>query len=471
MPAALASDLPADIRRARVLTGLLPAVVEGDGATATSDLRQRMADLHVPGVALAAVVGGRIDWVAGFGHTGGPSTAQVTADTLFQAGSVSKPVAAMTAVALADQGHVDLDVPIAELLAPGRLRHTPYAASRTVTLRSLLRHTAGATVHGFAGYPAGAPVPTVAQVLTGEPPATSEPVTLTVPPGDGFRYSGGGYTIVQQALTDTLGLDFAELAQATVLEVLGMSASTFTQPLPTQGLPGTAWPHDAAGAAVVGGPRTYPELAAAGLWTSARELAAVVVELTEAWHGGGRVLSETSVRTMLTPGAGSWGLGFQVGGQAAQPYAYHDGANAGYKATLAAYPSRGEGVVVLTNGDQGYQLGQEVLRAVATVHDWPDFRPVRRDRVALTPSELPSYVGSYRIPDLGTFDVRLHDGQLWLEIRAGQVLRMIPSGAGSFFVTEQDLVVTFAAAAAGDRSERGTLAAADQVFTFTRAED
>jgi len=458
-PGLASADTAAERQRA-VENGLMSAVtVEGDTAGARK-LADEMKALKVPGVAIAVVRGGKLDWAKGYGVVSAGGKA-VDADTLFQAGSVSKPVAAVTALALVQDGTLALDAPISVALKSWTLPENDFTKASPVTLRRLLSHTAGTTVHGFAGYAVGAPVPTVPQVLDGAAPANSAAVRVDQPIGVSYCYSGGGYTIAQLAMTDTAGKPFPAIARAKLFAPLGMARSTYDQPLPAE-TPNVALAHDEAGRAIVGGFHVYPEMAAAGLWTSATELARFVVEVQNATHGQGKVLSEKTAREMLTPQPGGWGLGFKVTGQGKDLTFFHDGSNAGYKATLIGHPETGDGAVILTNGDQGYQLGQEILRGIAVAYGWSDNRPVVRKAVALPLAAQRPFGGAFEIKGLGTFEIREAEGAMLVELRKGQAFRLIPSSDRSFFITEQNIVVTF------EDADHGAAEADGQRFVFAR---
>lgn len=424
-----------------VTSGLRPAV-SIKGSPTKRALADEMAVLKVPGVSIAVIHDGKIDWARGFGMTR-KDGAPVTADTLFQAGSVSKPVAAMAALRLVQDGKLSLDSDVNATLKSWTLPPSAFTATKPVTLRALLSHTAGTTVHGFAGYAAGEAVPTLPQVLNGAAPANSKPVIVDQPVGEAYRYSGGGYSIAQQMMVDATGQPFPALLREHVFKPIGMAHSTEDQPLDAARLAKVAWPHDTQGAPIPGGPHTYPEMAAAGLWTTAEDLARFVIDLQHSAQGrADGVLSPEMAKTMLTPVKGGYGLGLNVGGASAQKYFAHDGSNAGYKATLVGYPG-GDGVVVMTNGDQGYQLGEEIVRAVAAEYGWPDYRPVEREVAKVAIADQARYAGTFTIKGPGDFEIRRDGDRMVAEIWKGVVDPLYPASAREFFILSQDLRLVF----------------------------
>jgi len=445
-----------------VTTGLRSAVEVQGAPPAKRTLESQMAALHVPGVAIAVIKGGKVEWSRGFGVTrlGGEP---VTADTLFQAGSVSKPVAAMAALAVVQDGRLSLDTDVNQSLKSWKLPASPFTATTPVTLRALLSHTAGTTVHGFGGYAAGAPVPTLPQVLSGTAPANSAPVVVDQAVGSAYRYSGGGYSIAQQMMVDATGQTFPQVVRAKVLGPIGMTRSTEDQPLDVARSTHAAWPHDAKGVLVEGGPHTYPEMAAAGLWTTANDLARFVIDLAKAANGEtGHVLSPKTAKEMLTPVKSDYGLGLSVQGATARKYVYHNGSNAGYKAVILAYPDTGDGVVVLTNGDQGYQLSEAIVRAVAVEYGWPDYHPIERPVVPMSPAEQAKFAGTFTIGGDDDFTIRRDGDRLVADIWKGVVDPLFPDTASSFFITAQDLTISFS------DPDHGMLTLRDYKGAFTR---
>jgi CubicO group peptidase (beta-lactamase class C family) len=218
-------------RLARIETSL-PAVPIATGPPIALDLEGWLRTFNVPGLSVAVFDDFRVVWAKTYGvkEVGKPD--RVTVDTLFQAGSISKPVAAIAALHHVERGMLSLDADINAKLVSWKVPENEFTRTEKVTLRRLLSHSAGLTVHGFPGYAVTDPVPTLVQVLDGVKPANTAPVRVDVVPGSTFRYSGGGTTVVQLALVDQLGKPFPQIMSETVFTKLGLANSTYEQPLP-----------------------------------------------------------------------------------------------------------------------------------------------------------------------------------------------------------------------------------------------
>jgi CubicO group peptidase (beta-lactamase class C family) len=441
----------------RIQDGLRPAVLVKGEAGQTSKLIDRMAALHVPGVSIAVIHNGQIEWARGFGVTkigGSP----VTSDTLFQAASISKPVTAVAVLRLVQSGKLDLDADVNRYLKTWKVPENDFTAKTKVTLRELLTHTAGMTVHGFPGYASAEKLPTVTQVLNGEKPANTSAIRVDTTPGTIFRYSGGGYVIVQQLLEDVTGKPFPKLMQEMVLGPMGMTHSTYEQPLPAARLSEAAMPYHQDGQPVAGGPHTYPEMAPAGLWTTPSDLARYALEVQRSLAGKSeRVLSAATARQMLTPGMNHWGLGPGTGGAQEHAYFTHGGANEGFRCNFIAYEN-GDGAFIMTNSDNGGDIAEEILRAIAFEYKWPDYQPVERVLAKVDTKLLDGYVGRYSLQAAPMIveTVTREGDQLYVQLTGQDKLEMFPSSDHDFFLKDVDAQLTFEAGADG-KATRVTL--------------
>jgi len=363
-----AADLDQKIQR--VEQGLRPASVSKGTAIPKMTITERLHFYKVPGASVAVMQDGKVEWARGFGVTSAEGGKPVDAETLFQAASISKHVGALVALHLVDEGKLSLDEDINLKLRSWKVPENEFTRTEKVTLRRLLNHSAGLTVHGFPGYAAGAPVPSLVEILDGKKPANTDPIRVDVVPGTLWRYSGGGYEVMQQLVMDVMGKPFPQLAREIVLGPLGMSRSTYEQPLPSRFEGNAASAHHADGAAIPGKWHTYPEMTAAGLWTTPSDLLRVVREL----QIGGHVLKPETQRQMLTKVLGDYGLGLALAETGGQKSFSHGGSNAGFQCMMFGYVEGGRGAVVMTNGDRGGALAGEILRSIAAEYGWPDYQ-------------------------------------------------------------------------------------------------
>ena len=247
----------------------------------------------------------------------------VDSTTLFLAGSISKPVFSSGFLRVAEERKISLDADVNTLLKSWHLPESKFTDHEKVTPRRLLTHSAGLTVWGFPGYALDSAVPTVPQLLDGKPPANTPAVRNDTFPGARWLYSGGGITILQLATTDITGEDFPTLMRRLMLQPAGMTRSTYENPLPMNRRGEAASGHEQIDTPVPGGFHVYPEMAAAGLWTTPSDLARWAIALAHSYRGErGGVLSTTMARQMVSKqmhqqppyGNGYWGLGVAVAG-------------------------------------------------------------------------------------------------------------------------------------------------------------
>jgi len=473
-----------DARIAAIEQQLAPLVTGDDSGSANqqrTSLTQVMAEAGVPGIGVAVIDGGRIAWARGYGvvEVGGAS---VTPATLFQCASISKPVAAVVALRLVEAGALDLDGDVNERLTSWRIPSAPYWTDRGrvdwrphVTLRQLISHTAGLTVHGFPGYPVGAPLPTLPQILDGVSPANTPPIRVDTLPGAHMRYSGGGYTVLTQLLEDVTGKPFPALARELVLAPLGMDDSSFEQPLPPERAALAAHAHHAANQPVPGGWHVYPELAAAGLWATPTDLARFALGLQAALAGAaGAILSQATMSEMMTAqspedGVDAVGLGVFLSGAGETARFGHTGGNEGFTCELAAYQRRGQGAIVMTNGEGGWLVLKAILNTIAEVYEWPDYTPFRLSGAwaETDATTLAAYVGHYADDAGRRCAITLDGDELRLAFGDQSPLLLTPDGAGAYQVEAMAATVAFAAAE-GAQPARLTLRQNGRALTLTK---
>jgi CubicO group peptidase (beta-lactamase class C family) len=444
-------DQTAAERTRRVESGILTEPLLKTQPRVRESLAQRMHACCTPGVSIAVVNQGKIEWVRGYGVRESGQPDPITPETRFQAASISKPVAALVALRLVEEGRLGLDEDLKRYLSGWRLPANAGWQPR-ITLRQLLTHSAGLTVGGFLGYTRPAELPTLPQVLDGEPPANSPAIRVDTLPSLQFRYSGGGFCILQQLVEDLTGQPFYQSARERVLEPVGMFHSTYEVPLPTAWQRLAASGHRTDGEPLDGKWHLYPESAAAGLWTTPSDLARLVVALQQTLAGqASPVLSAGMLEQMLTPQVevrelsrpGWMGLGFFLWKAGERWYFSHGGSNEGYRCRLTASKTGGQAVVVMTNSDGALPLLDEVVNTIAQEYGWPDYLPAAWVPAALDRDLAAQACGNYRTPAGLRLAVISGEAGLQLQADGQDPLPLVPRSEQDFFCNGINLEVSF----------------------------
>ncbi len=362
----------------------------------TYNIRDQLQRYNIPAVSVSIIDEGKIAWSHAWGVKVAGSKEQVTADTLFQAASISKPIAAFSVVQLVEAGKLDLDTPINQYLESWQLPENHFTQKTPVTLKHLLSHTAGTTVHGFPGYKVGVPYPTTKQIVTGSGAANTSAVKVDYEPGTNWRYSGGGYTVMQLALEDQLGASFSNIINKLTVKPVGMNNSFFDFILPAEKFSIIAKGHKRNGDMVESGYVVHPESAAASLWTTPTDIAKFSLEMLKAVEGKPEaLLSQKSAEKMLTHVKGGYGLGFSLVMDDNKVIGFkHGGSNVGYRAYMITLLD-GKGAIVMTNSDNGMKIIEEVLSAAANMYDWPIYKSEVKNWRPASQNEKAKLSGAY----------------------------------------------------------------------------
>jgi len=332
-------------------------------------------------------------------------------------------------------GLVDLDADIGTYLSSWQLPAAQHTSANPVTLRNLFTHTAGVTPGGYEGYAQGQPLPTDVQTVAGTPPANARKVEVLEAPGTALRYSGGGYTVAEIALQDRLGQPFEQLMHTWLGVPAGMQQADFTQPLPAHVHGHTARGHRGDGSVVPGGWHNHPEQAAAGLWASASDMAALLIEMRKGWLGESSVFTRETIHGLLEHPIEGHAYGFILIGEGDRVFLTHYGGTVGYRAGMTMNLESGDGAVYLANSDNGAELGLEFLRAVSGSYGWPVFQQTWVQEVAQPQHVLESLTGRYAFEDGPTISVLYQQGDLVVVFPNGDRYAMKPiSGPARAFI-------------------------------------
>lgn len=447
------SPITKDERIARLESGLLP-VVAVKGTNARMKLEDRMRFYNIPGLSIAVINKGQIEWARGYGVKEAGGSDPVTQTTLFQAASISKPITAMATLNLIEKRKLGLEDEVNSKLVSWKIPESEYTKDTKVTIRNLLDHTSGLT-NTIGSYAADEKnVPTLVDALEGKSRLKTRPVRVEFVPGSRFEYSGGGFSVLQLLLTDISGITYPDFMQKSVLKPLGMRNSYFQQPLQASLAPAAASGHQPDGKVHAGKWRSLPEMAAGGLWTTPTDLARFAIEIQRSVAGKSKkVLSKQTVSQMLTPRLRDWGLGIMVQGEGRSTHFSHNGWNRGYRSYFVAFTETGQGAVIMMNGDsRGVDLIWEIIRGIATEYEWPEYRVKERTLAPSDPAVFKDIVGRYEIEPRLAFTVSSENDRLF--ITGGPFgrnkIELLPESKDKYFVTSADVDFTFARSENGD---------------------
>jgi len=429
-----------------IAEGLLPArLVRGQRVAWT--ITERMAHYNVPAVSVAVIDGLAVSAIEAWGRLENGETAPAESTSLFQTASISKSVTAAGALCMVRDGLLDLDADVERYLTDWRLPMKDLAGE--VTLRRLLSHSAGTGVSGFAGYAHDEPLPTLTRMLDGQPPANSPAVELVEPPGERFRYSGGGYLVVQAVMEAVTGEPFPHVMRTRVFEPLGMTNSCYA-PLDPQVQEQAASGHTEAGRPIPGKGPIHAESAAGGLWSTPADLARLAIAIMRAYRGADTpILTPRLAREMLTPRFWSFGLGVRLQGEGRDLSFNHGGATSGWHGQFIAYPRRGQGVAVLTNSANGYLLWPEIERGVAQALGWPGWEPQIVEPVEMSHAKLEQYAGPYLLEGGVEVTLEARSGRVEI-VYDGVTWPAAPTAPDRFELLELEGQITFDRGPEGD---------------------
>lgn len=420
----------------KVEAGLMPAVrFQGD---ALWTLESRMKHYNIPGVSIAVIKNSKVIWSKAYGFADVESKVPVNTQTLFQAASMSKPVSVYAALAEVEAGKINPDADVNIYLKSWKIPENEFTKQKKVSLKNIVSHTAGFTVSGFPGYEPGKPVPMLVQLLNGQSPSNTPAIFVDKAPGTPFRYSGGGYCVMQQMLIDIEGKDFTTVMNEKVLIPLNMKNSTFSQPLSEAQAQLAATAYNQEGVKVAGKHHIYPEQAPAGLWTTAEDLSKFIIDIQNTLSGkSSTIISQKTAEEFTTPFIDPFmGLGVFLENREGHIYFNHGGWNEGFSSRFIANKTSGDGIVVLTNTNKP-EFVEELVRSVAEVYHWPEFNsPV--NKISPLNNEDFNSVGRYGNDTYGFFKIYREKEKLMTINNTEAPMELVKTGKDTYAVREWD---------------------------------
>lgn len=375
-----------------IVAGLLPALMWGQDDVAerirrveqglrpvskiknqpTWTIEERMKRYRVQGLSIAVIHDFKVAWAKGYGVRNAQSGDPVDKTTLFQVASVTKTITAAVALRLVQDGVLDLDRNVNDYLKSWKVPDNEFTREEKVTIRRLLSHSAGLSVHGFRGYAEEEPVPSILETLDGKPPANNAPVRVEAKPGWGYQYSGGGYTLLQLLIEEVTGKRLSDVARELIFEPLEMKHSSIGLPRSKSLLPQVALAHLKDGKSKRAHVFLEEGSGCCELWTTPTDLGRFMIAIQLALRGEqGLILSPDMAKGMMTPtNSAQMGLGFLLRRFSPAVYFSHAGGNVGFSSWVIAHTEAGYGVVVTTNTSSTASITLEIMQSVADEYDW-----------------------------------------------------------------------------------------------------
>lgn len=318
----------------------------------------------VPGLAIAIIENNKIVLKKGYGYADLENNTRVTPTTGFNIGSISKTMTTWGVMKLVESGKADLDEPIENYLSRWKIPESEFDHTK-VTIRNILSHTAGLSVHGYPGFPPEMDLPTLEQSLNGEngPVRDNEPVILIHEPDTKFKYSGGGFTILQLLIEEVTGQTFSDYMEETVFAPLEMENSSFT--ISSGILESSATPYDENGEEIY--LERFTAQAAAGLHTNLIDFIHFATENLSSK----RIISNEHFELMttgITMSENRYGHGYMMLNMGKVSLAGHAGSNDGWESAFFLHLPTNSAIVMLSNGS----LGKNVL--MSTLRNWIDWK-------------------------------------------------------------------------------------------------
>lgn len=396
----------------------------------------RMKFYKIPSVSITIINNGKIEWARSYGYADITDKRKPNENTLYQVASITKSVNSLGIMRLVQDGKLSLSTDIRDYLKTWTFPDNEFSKGKTITLKNLLSHTAGLSVHGFIGYSTSDSIPTINQILNGVRPANNEAVKPIYPPGEHFEYSGGGSVVIRKILDDNISTNYDSLMQALVLKPLKMTNSTFSQPLPSS-YKNFAYAYDKNMQLIEGNYYIYPEQSAGGLWSTATDIAKFILciqnELTD---NHSLFINKYLAEEMLTPVLNEYALGFGIIEKGGEKYFWHEGESYGFNSIYYGSFTTGKGVVILTNAypNNGQPFILELLHSVATVYNWKDFyNPIKKKLVHIPDNLLNKYVGDYYSED-PQMKISITQKGNELELNARRPEKMYAVNPDTFFI-------------------------------------
>jgi len=429
-----------DSKISMVENGLLPGISFSGVEQQGYNILERMHHYNVPAISIAVIDDGKIVWSKAFGNKEVGTDKKISEESIFQMGSVGKMIAAVTILSLVNKDILNLDEDVNEYLKSWKIPGYEIDKEAKITLRQLLSHTAGVSGRDSCPFRHELPLPTLTGYLK------SKNVKIIRKPGEEFYYSGTGYVIVEQIIEDVTGKEYKEVAKEEVLKPLGMRNTYFQNILPDTLLKRAAFSHHEDGTLYNEKYPIHPCYAPGTCnWSTAEDLAKLFIELQKSYYGkSNKILPQSLTKVMMTNKSLQYGLGIKLINNNSNTFIGHSGDFYGFHACLFGYLESNKGIVVMTNGDNGVLLYNEIIRSVANNYNWPGCKQEIVSNPVVDKHDLKKLCGFYYLPErLNVLNIYERNNKLYCDVLGETGNELLQISSNKFYDKNTDGFIIF----------------------------
>ncbi|WP_282042778.1 serine hydrolase domain-containing protein [Winogradskyella flava] len=352
------------------------------------NINERMEYYNIPGFSLALIEDNRIGFEKGYGYGRKDDSILVEANSVFQVGSISKPVTALMVLKLRDAGKLQLDDNIQKYLKSWSLPESDFLNYTAITIRMLMNHTSGINNINSKGFKQSDDMPTLNDIL-------SKSISIDTIPGTKYHYSNLGYAILQKLIEDIEEDTFSSITKKAIFEPIGMINSTFETINPYKSPVNYCYSYDSSGKVNNGYWNNIVRKSSGGLFSNPEDLAKLLIEIQKAKYGESAIFSKESIEEILK--GSNYNLGFEISRQNQLLAITHTGRTPGYFTYMRLYPNLKKGIIISTNSDNGGNLFKEVLRGYSDLYDVDILKPRTIKSIETSEKQLLQFIGEYEL--------------------------------------------------------------------------
>ncbi len=332
-------------------------------------LQRVMSIYNVHALSIAIIEHGKLAKLYHFRHDL-PKQYRLDQNTVFRVASISKWVTSLLTLKLVDHHKLDFDKNVNNYLQSWKLPLNYFTRIKYPTIRNILDMTSAINYVHFNGYLKNQPWPTLLDVLNGKYPARNTPITVIAHiPGTFFKYSTGGYAVLEQAITDQLHLSYNEVAETYLFKPLKISDVYYSHS-PRDGNYAPSYTPE--NHLVKGGYSAFIVLSGEGLWAAPNGIATLLINFMKSFnHQNGFFTQELAKEALSYYPNTPFGLGPKLNGHGQGLYFYKYGNNVNCASIVLGFPYQQDGVIIMTDSGQGIFLIQALLKKLAENYRWP----------------------------------------------------------------------------------------------------